>query len=342
MLKANPDMIKIVTNARGIGDNNKIFELLAKAKEDKQPLAAFCMGEYGQISRILTRKFGGALMYASPDPATSTAPGQLCIDDLKNVFHVHTLNKSTRVFGLVGNPVKQSKGIHFHNSVFQEKGANAIYVNFLTDNLSEFINEYRDLFRGLSITMPFKKEIVPMLGEIDGGASRLGVVNTVIKKRNKLKGYNLDYIAVEMLLKKIKGIKNKRSIVLGTGGVAKTMAAAALSLGSPTTIAGRSLEKARNLAGELGCEYAMLDELPSLPCDILMNGTPVGMNSVDNSMIVPAGYLRKEMVVFDAVYSPEITPLLKSALDSGCDIITGVQFFKQQAYLQSKLFLDSI
>jgi 3-dehydroquinate dehydratase/shikimate dehydrogenase len=342
MLNVKPDIIKIATKARGIADNKKMFGLLAQAKTDKQPLAAFCMGEYGQISRILAKKFGGALIYASPNETNITAPGQICIDDLKNVYRVQSVNKTTRVFGLVGNPVKQSKGRFYHNAVFQKNGVNAVYVNFLTENLKGFINEYRDLFQGLSITMPFKKEIVPMIDELHDSAATLQVVNTVIKKRNKLVGYNIDYVAIETLLRKIKGFKNKRSLILGTGGIAKTMAAAALSLGSRTTIVGRSREKAQRLANELGCEYAMLNELPSLHCDILMNGTPVGMQSVIDTMIVPPEYLRKDMVVFDSVYSPEITPLLQHALDLGCEVITGMQLFKQQAKFQSQLFLNSI
>jgi 3-dehydroquinate dehydratase / shikimate dehydrogenase len=342
MLSAKPDILKIVAQARSIADNKKIFELLARAKADKQPVAAFCMGEHGQISRILAKKFGGALIYASPDESNITAPGQICIDDLKNVFRVHSLNKTTRVFGLVGNPVKQSKGRFYHNAIFQKNGVNAVYVNFLTDNLKEFIIEYRDLYRGISVTMPFKKEIVPMLDELHDGASALQVVNTVIQKKNKLIGYNTDYTAIEMLLRKIKRFKNKRSVIIGTGGVAKTMAAAALSLGSRTTIVGRSQEKARRLANELGCEYALLNDLPSLHCDILMNGTPVGMHSFTETMLVPPDYLRKNMIVFDAVYSPEMTPLVQHALDLGCKVFTGVQFFKQQAKLQSQLFLSSI
>jgi shikimate 5-dehydrogenase len=120
------------------------------------------------------------------------------------------------------------------------------------------------------------------------------------------------------------------------------MAAAAIALGSKAMIVGRSRRKAQNLANELGCEYVDLKELTSHPCDLLMNGTPVGMKSVEDSMIVPVNYFHKNMIVFDAVYSPEITPLLEAAQDAGCSVITGVQFFKQQAKLQSKLFLESI
>ncbi|MFI5253571.1 MAG: type I 3-dehydroquinate dehydratase [Bacteroidota bacterium] len=340
--KTKPDIIKIAARARTISDNIKFFDLLSLARKDKRQLSALCMGEYGQISRILSGMFGSAIIYASKDDSTPTAPGQISIDELQNVFHVSKLDASTNVFGLVGNPVNQSKGIYYHNAVFQKKGVNAVYVNFLADNIGSFVEKYRNLVRGLSVTMPFKKEIVSHLDEITGNAKTLGVVNTVVKHNNKLIGYNTDYMAVELLLQSISGMRKKHVVILGTGSVAKTMATAALARGSEVTIVGRSLAKAQALATELRCGYDVLEELSSFPCDILMNATPSGMVSSPDRMIIPRGYLRKNMVVFDAVYAPEITPLLKQALETGCKIITGVQFFHRQANLQSKLFIDAI
>ncbi|MBI5217168.1 MAG: type I 3-dehydroquinate dehydratase [Ignavibacteriae bacterium] len=334
-------VFKIVTMAKDISDNKTMFDLLTLARSEKRKLLAFCMGERGQISRILQGKFGGQFMYAPISVDEETAPGQLNIQDLKNTFRVHILNSRTKVFGLIGNPVSQSKGIYFHNSIFARKNLNAVYVNFLVDNLPLFFKSYRDMICGLSVTMPFKQEILPMLDEVETDANELRAVNTVIKKRKKLYGTNTDLPAILQCLKKRTSLRNKRVTVLGTGGTARTMAYAAILIGAKTTIIGRNENKSRTLANELGCEWAKPKSFSEVHTDILMNGTSVGMNSTEIPFNVH-NHLRHTMTVFDAVYSPPMTSLLVAAKAAGCKIITGLEFFQTQAKLQSKLFTESL
>ena len=108
-----------------------------------------------------------------------------------------------------------------------------------------------------------------------------------------------------------------------------------------STSSGRS----QALAGQLGCTAITYEQLRDVQCDVLMNATSVGMTRDgvnDNSQLVPRDFLRKEMIVFDAVYDPPVTRLLRDANATGCGVIAGIELFKHQARLQSKLFLESV
>jgi 3-dehydroquinate dehydratase/shikimate dehydrogenase len=339
VIASGAHIIKIATMANDISDNRRMLELVRTVSKSDKKIIGLCMGEYGQMSRILQGIFGGFLTYAAEDEEERTAPGQLIIDDLIKTYPIVNYNRRTKIFGLVGNPVSQSRGVYVHNAIFQRSSVNAVYVNFLVNNLQHFITTYRDLISGMSITMPFKQAILPMLDELEPEVKTLDAVNTVIIRKGKLVGYNTDLPAIADLLQKRTVVRHKDVLILGTGATAKTMAHAVLLHGARTTIMGRSTEKAKALAQQLGCEWAPLSLLPTLHPDILMNGTPVGMSPNNKSSLVPKSLFRKEMIVFDAVYNPPMTPLLLDAEAAGCKIISGLEFFNHQAQLQSNYFM---
>ncbi len=342
MQKTGAHIIKIATTANDITDNKLIFDLLKQSRKDRQKLIALCMGEAGEISRILGGKFGSYFTYASITDQDKTADGQLMYDELINLYCADQINHYTKVFGLVGNPVKHSKGIYFHNKIFSRKRLNAVYVNFLVNDLTEYLSKFHNIFTGLSITMPFKEEIMHQLDEIEIKAVRLEVFNTIINRNGKLIGFNTDLPAIVSLLKKRTNLRGKNVIVLGTGATAKTMAFAAIINKCRTTIVGRNPSKAEMLAKEIGCEWTTFDNLQSLTPDILMNGTSVGMKENGQNNIVPKSFFKKDMLVFDAVYNHVMTPLLQDAVEAGCKIITGLELFEKQAQLQSKYFIESM
>ncbi len=335
-------IIKIAAMANDISDSARMLKLVQRAKKERQKIIALCMGERGQVTRILPAKFGGLLTFASPQGEEPTAPGQFSVEDLKKNYRIHTLDSKTKIFGLVGNPVSQSKGIYFHNHAFQRRRINAVYVNLLVDNLGTFVATFTPFLNGFSVTMPFKREIASFTDRLDPEAKTLGVVNTILIRRNGIMGYNTDLPAIISLLPKKQFMKNKRVTVLGTGGTAKTMGYAAVKNNASVTIVGRSRHKAQVLADELGCTSEGLENLTEIHSDILMNGTSVGMNGSADVELYPKTLLRRGMVVFDAVYAPIETILIRNARTAGCRVITGEQLFKQQALLQSKLFVGSL
>ncbi len=335
------DVMKIVSLANSIADNKIIFDILHTARLERQKLISFCMGECGHVSRILAGKYGSHLLFAPLNEKEITAPGQLPFTKLYEVFRADKINKTTKVFGLIGNPVSQSKGIYFHNEIFSRKKMNAVYVNFLVHDLDLFFNSYSEEFMGASVTMPFKEKIIPYLDTVDDVCLNIGSVNTILRKKNKFFGYNTDYTAIYSLLRSRTSLKGKKIIVLGTGGVAKTMAHIGVSNNAALTILGRNIiEEAEQLSSELHCRFDALDNIHNYQSDIIMNGTSVGMETNEVKNILPNNFLKKNMVVVEAVYSPELTPLVIAAKEKGCKVITGKEIFEMQAKLQSQLFLE--
>lgn len=341
-----PDVVKIAVMARSIADNRALFDLCERAKSDRQPLIALCMGEHGEISRILAARLGAFLTFGAVAESSVTAPGQLTYDQLKNVFRVQKLNSRTKLFGLIGNPVKQSRGIFYHNAIFKRRGLNAVYVNLLTDDMDRFFETLSGPFTGFSVTMPFKQQVVPYVHRLEGDAGSLGIVNTIIRRRHLLFGYNTDLPALAGILKKRLNLRSKRVAIIGTGATAKTMAFLCVNRGAKPTIVGRDAGEARRLAAEMNVDWNTPEELTDIGCDLLMNATPANMGTNQSGgmkpLLIPTSAFRKGMVVFDAVYEPAATPMLRHAEMSGCTVISGIELFRRQARLQSRLFLEAI
>ncbi|MBW2975806.1 type I 3-dehydroquinate dehydratase, partial [Candidatus Woesearchaeota archaeon] len=203
--KLCPDIIKIASFADSIDNNLIIFSLIKRAKKENKRIIALCMGEKGGISRIISPFIGSEWTYGSLKHGKESAPGQIPADMLKSLYRIDRLKKP-KIFGLVGNPVRHSKGIIIHNKAFAKLKLDRVYVNFLVDNLKSFIDNYKPIISGLSVTIPFKRDIIRYLDDIDPVAKKIGAVNTVIKRDGKLIGYNTDVTGA------IKAIESKTSI----------------------------------------------------------------------------------------------------------------------------------
>ena len=336
--------IKIATTANSISDNVIMFDVLDRARKNRQEMIGICMGERGVISRILGGKHGSWLSFASLTENEKTGAGQLTVSEMNTIFRAGRISRRTKVFGLVGNPVRHSRGIYFHNERFRRTSSDAVYVNFLTDDIDDFWNSYQRLITGLSITMPFKQKIIPLLDRVDPVTAALRSVNTVIRKRNRYTGYNTDYLAVEELLGRHGSLKGRSVVILGAGGIARAMCAAAVRFGAHVTILARTAGKAKALAADFSCQWNSLDQAGNLSADFVMNATPIGMSGsgMENQAPLPSPAYGKNTVMFDAVYNPPLTPLLKDARRKGCKIIRGTELFERQAILQSRMFIGAI
>ncbi len=338
----NPSIIKIATQANDINDNEKIFKLLKQAQKDKVFLSAFCMGEKGEISRILAPRFGGHITYCSFIEGDETAPGQIPAKKLLNVYNYKSINKQTKIFGLVGNPVSQSRGIYVHNKFFKKNKLNAVYVNFLVNNIKKFFKTYSEYIAGVSVTIPHKQTAAVISKQPATEARSIKAVNTILKTGKGFMGFNTDTLAAIKLLRS--RLKNKSVVgVLGTGGTARSAIFAAKSLGGEVIVLGRNLEKAQVLASEFECSFAPFSEIQKIKkLDVIINTTPVGMEPNVNASPIPKNLLNKEMLIVDFVYTPEITKLISDAHQFGCQIIPGTKIFETQAKLQQELFKSVI
>ncbi len=333
------DIIKIVTYARDLSDNLKIFKLLERAKKENKKLIGLCMGDSGEISRVLAPLYGGFLTFGSIERGQESAPGQIPANTLKNIYRVNDVRENFKIYGVIGNPVSKSMGYLIHNRAFREINSPDIYVSFLVENVEKFFIDFKNFFAGLSVTMPAKESIRHLLDRVDATAQKIGAVNTVVQENNKWVGYNTDCAGAISALEACTSLNNKNILILGSGGTAKAIGYGIKKKGGRLTVTyNRNKERAEFLAKELECDFIDCRDAGARPIDILINCSPVGMKPNTNETPFLARDLKREMVVFDAVYNPLETRLLREAKAAGCKIIPGSELFVNQAARQFELW----
>jgi len=345
---------KIVFKAQHLTDCFAAFELLQNAES---PLIAFCMGEAGKISRVLAKKLGAEISYASLDSESATAPGQLTVEQMKTLYRWDEIDRETEIFGVIGNPVGHSLSPLLFNSCFDKDGVNAVYLPFLVEGESVEFALLMDLLRknskigfgGFSVTIPHKTsalEYAKQQGEyIEPLAVAIGSVNTLkIGFNGLISAYNTDYAgAMEALMHVIGEDRHrlhKTSIaVIGAGGVARAVIAGLMDAGAKVTIYNRTLHRAQALAREFKCRAEKLEAIAHTDAEILINCTSIGMSPQAEACPVPEGVIREGMTVFDTIYNPLETVLLQRAKAAGARTVSGADMFVRQAMAQYKIFI---
>jgi 3-dehydroquinate dehydratase/shikimate dehydrogenase len=293
------------------------------------------MGEPGKFARVLGPVMGNVIDFARPDLEEQSAPGQLAISELVDVYHYPDLNRETAIYGLIGNPVVNSPGHLYHNGVFRSRSLNAVYVKMEVgpEELSDFILLAKKMgIRGLSVTAPLKEKIIPFLDGIDPGAEKIGAINTLLFKEGQILGTNTDGCgALDAMEKKI-SVNGRRVVVLGAGGVARAIAFEARARGAELMILNRTVERAEELAGVLGCRAGRLDEMPS-DYDIIINCS-------SGPMPIDAKKMRPQVLAMDVMCFPKETAFLKEAQKRGCQIVYGEEMYVNQAAGQSRFWMD--
>ncbi len=358
---------KIAYTARTIRDNFEIFDVL---RQRVRPTIALCMGEAGLISRLLARKFGAALTFASLDDSQSTAPGQPTIGQIKHLYRWDAIRPETKVYGVVAHPVRHSMSPAIHNAAFESVGFDGVYLPLLVEPSYESFKAFMEValstagfdLSGLSVTIPHKENALRYLREkganIEPLAATIGAVNTIVITRREgrdgpvaLAGLNTDYAAILDSITSALGIdraglSDLKVAVLGAGGTGRTAVAALAACGCRVTIFNRTRQRADALAQELGDSrgksVAAADwaDLANADCDILINTTSVGMSPhIDQSPL--DGHeklLHRVRLVFDAVYNPMQTRLLASAQSAKVKTVCGADMFVRQAAGQFRAF----
>lgn len=342
----NADIVKIATMAHSPHDNLRLMRLMTAARV---PTVAFCMGEFGQPSRILAGKFGAPFTYSTFHPERTMAPGQLSYQQMKETYRYEKIDFQTEVYGVIADPISHSLSPHIHNAAFDKLKLNKVYVPFRVrpEDLTQFMSDCRELgVRGLSVTIPHKEEILHHKTKCDEGTQEIGAANTLVWSGDDRITYNTDYRAAMDSLDDVfggnekngSGLEGKHVLVLGAGGVARAIVLGLMWRKADITIASRTAERAEELAHFCKGKQIAFGLRHTVKCDLLVNCTPIGMHpNLDDTPYEPK-YLKPEMVVFDTVYNPEQTLLLKSAREAGCHVITGVDMFIGQAAMQFKLF----
>ncbi len=246
---------------------------------------------------------------------------------------------STSLYGIIGHPVSHSLSPAMHNAAFRASGTNAIYLAFDVTYLKGAISGVKALgLKGLSVTIPHKEAIIPLLDEIDPVAGRIGAVNTVINKGERLAGANTDWIGATKALEETIELAGKKALVIGAGGSARAICVGLADKGVKVHIANRTPEKARRIAEICDATWSGLEGWEDIDASILINTTPVGMAPNDKELPVPANILPRFECVMDIVYSPLETALLREAAKAGCRTINGLRMLLLQAVAQFELW----
>jgi 3-dehydroquinate dehydratase/shikimate dehydrogenase len=355
-LEASPaGIVKAVFTARDALDSCRVLEQLHR-RGGRRPMIVMAMGEAGLLTRVLARKFGGRLTFAALEHGAESAPGQPTISELRGIYRWEAQNRRTRVFGVIGWPVTYSLGPQLHNAAMAAERIDGVYVPLPVgptyDDLAAFLNYATDHdwldFTGLSVTIPHKEHVARWLDEqgypISELARRCGAVNTLVRVPDGgWRGENTDAPGALRALESIRelagdGIRGRVVDVLGAGGVARAVATVLVERGCRVIIHNRSEDRARSLAQQLRCEWKSWELRSFGTGQILINCTSVGMTPDIQSLPISTDRLRPETIVFDTVYNPPQTPLLRQARARGCRVISGTELFIGQAAEQYTLW----
>lgn len=302
-------------------------------------MIGLCMGEKGEISRILSPLLGGYLTFGSLERGKESAPGQITARRLKEVYRLDRHSAETKWYGVLGNPVSKSMGPWIHNRAFLEMDWPGIYLPFYADNAEKFFKAFESEIEGLSITMPFKEDVARLAGTVEDAAKKIGAVNTLAKANDGWFGANTDGIGAVKALAEKTSLPGKKILIIGAGGTAKAIGHEVVALGAQVTVSYHTnRERADLLAKELGGRSIPVSKAVKESCDILINCSPVGMNPNVDATPIPQSFFKTGMVVFDSVYNPLETRLLKEAREAGCTVIPGIELFLNQAGAQFELW----
>ena len=248
---------------------------------------------------------------------------------LEDVLLKADRDPQTRIMGVAGYPCAHSRSPALFNSLFEQYGLNYHYTWFEDPEISEIMNIARCIdAKGLSVTIPFKGDVMAFVDEVDEHAARpIGAVNSVVFTCGTAIGYNTDWLGVRKPLVHLKGAK---AVLLGAGGVAAAAAYALVDLDMDVTILNRTPATAKNLADRFGCTSADWDTFDTIHPDLVVNATPLGMEP-DTRSPLNEDQILPDMTVYDLVYTPPETPLIQSAQKRGCRTILGTEMFIHQA-----------
>jgi shikimate dehydrogenase len=249
------------------------------------------------------------------------------------------IDGKTQLYGIVGKPVSHSLSPAMQNAAFQHCGLNKVYLAFEVDDMTMAMAGLKSLgFGGVSVTMPHKQAVIPLLDTIDPIAEKIGAVNTLLIKDGNVHGHNTDWIGAVQALEMIVDLHSATVLVLGAGGSARAIGFGLKEKGVKVLVANRTLSKGQALARDLDCECYPLAEIGHLKVDALVNTTSVGMAPNLDATPVPKALLENIPALMDIIYVPSETRLLREAREVGCKTVNGLYMLLYQGVAQFEIW----
>ena len=342
MQRVGDEIIKVALAVKSTTDVLKVFKASQAFPNLNKIL--ICMGHYGAYSRILAERFDSFLTYsiALSENEIPAAPGQVDIRELSEIYRFRKINKKTKIFGIVGNPLKHSVSPWLFNTLFALENTDSVYVPFPANSINDFLELAKELdVQGLAVTVPFKESVLPGLVASSTGVQSIGACNVLYRSADGWSGDNTDCLGFSASLLKFLGknnLKRKKVTIIGAGGISRAVASEIHRLGGKALVLNRTVHKARNIASQYDFRGGGLDhrgiELVSKYSDIIIQTSSAGME--EHEMVDPLElytFSGKEDVM-DLVYTPAETPFLKRAAAAGCKTINGYDMVIRQLSMQ--------
>jgi len=338
-----PEYVKVVSTARKLADNLAVLKLIEERSLSAQ-VVGIAMGEEGLVSRVLGPRAGAAFTFASSADGGETAPGQVTARTLLDLYRMEKMDQATRIFGVAGNPITHSLSPLMQNSAFRKESVNAVLLPLKVRSVDDLLRLVRELpMAGVAVTMPLKQEVLPYLANpvVRGAKSlthRIGACNTLrVGADGTIIGFNTDVDGVVRPLEKRLRLRGAKIAVLGAGGAARAAVFGLVEQGAEVFIVNRTHETAVALAREAKAKALKHEAFAKEHFDVLLNSTPCGMKGSKQALPIGENELNAELV-FDMVYNPLETPLLKLARERGIPVITGLEMFVQQGARQFEIW----
>lgn len=339
MLKIPADYYKVVSTATTLSDNVTMMKFL-QTQSDKNAMIGLCMGEQGIISRVLGVRAGSTFTFGAVDAnaGLKTAPGQISARDLRSIYRIDQVDAATRVYGVVGDPIEHSLSPVIMNTALRRENVNGVYLPLHAKTLKDLLHCVREIpLHGLSITMPYKQAILPHLDNTDAHTTKIGACNTVVRGQDgKLYGFNTDVAGIIRPLEQRLSIEGAKVLVLGAGGAARAAVFGLKERGAEVWVLNRTAVKGQKLARQAKAHSIKRADLRKTAFDVIINATPVGMGNTRDCPLKDEEIQGR--LVFDMVYDPVETHLLRVARAKGIAVIPGVEMFVQQAARQFEIW----
>jgi 3-dehydroquinate dehydratase/shikimate dehydrogenase len=333
LFSSEPGIVKIAVTAVDAIDAIPVWKLIDRAASAGKQFIPIAMGDAGKWTRILGPANGSPFIYASHNPGSATADGQITATDLVHLYHIDRIGPATQVYGVIGDPVTSSRSPNMHNAAFSSVEMDAIFLPLQVRDAGAFLKRMvkhstREVdlnFAGCAVTMPHKQTVIPHLDEIDPVASAIGAVNTIKVGGERLLGYNTDAQGfIGPLKRRIPKLAGLRATILGAGGAAKACVYALEREGAEASVFGRT---------DIASFSAHARDF-----DILINATPVGMLEGTTQLPISAEDISRVRLVYDLVTRAGDTPLIAMAKALDIPTIDGYEMLVEQGAMQFALW----
>jgi 3-dehydroquinate dehydratase / shikimate dehydrogenase len=337
MKRFNADFYKLVTTATNLRDNVTMIKFL-QATSDHHFMVGLCMGEQGIISRVLGVRAGSVFTFGAATRGEETAPGQVTMRELRDVYRIENVDAVTRVYGVAGDPVSHSLSPFTMNTGFRRENVHAAFLPLPSRGMDDLLTCAREIpIHGMAVTMPYKQDIVGHLDNSDVVTQQTGACNTVVRGQDgKLYGFNTDVAGIVTPLEEHIALQGATVLVLGAGGAARAAIYGVKQKGAEVFILNRTPQTAQALARKMSAKTIKRSDLAKMEFDVIINATPVGMGNPKVSPLEEKEL--KGKIIFDLVYNPYETKLLKMARAQNLIAISGVEMFVHQGARQFEIW----